>query len=52
MKYIKGQASANTPQMDSAASAPDLGIHRQSLTSAVADKLRERIVRGDIPEGA
>jgi DNA-binding GntR family transcriptional regulator len=27
-------------------------IPRQSLTSAVADKLREQIIRGDIPEGA
>ena len=27
-------------------------IPRQSLTSAVADKLREQIIRGDIPEGS
>src|SRR6516162_10695361 len=27
-------------------------IARQSLTSAVADKLREEIIRGAIPEGA
>ena len=27
-------------------------IPRQSLTSAVADKLREQIIRGEIPEGA
>jgi len=27
-------------------------IPRQSLTSAVADKLREHIIRGEIPEGA
>jgi len=27
-------------------------IPRQSLTSAVAEKLREEIIRGDIPEGA
>lgn len=33
-------------------SPSDLGIPRQSLTSAVADKLRERIIHGDIPEGA
>src|SRR5579872_4862515 len=35
--------------------APDptnsLAIPRQSLTSAVAEKLREQIIRGDIPEG-
>jgi DNA-binding GntR family transcriptional regulator len=27
-------------------------IRRQSLTSAVADKLRDQIIRGEIPEGA
>jgi DNA-binding GntR family transcriptional regulator len=32
--------------------APYSGIPRQSLTSAVADKLRDRIIRGEIPEGA
>lgn len=31
---------------------PDSAIPRQSLTSAVADKLREEIIRGTIPEGA
>ena len=31
---------------------PELAIPRQSLTSAVADKLREQIIRGEIPEGA
>lgn len=30
----------------------DSGIPRQSLTSAVADKLRDQIIRGEIPEGA
>src|SRR3984893_5273490 len=30
----------------------DSAIPRQSLTSAVADKLREEIIRGHIPEGA
>ena len=30
----------------------DLGIPRQSLTSAVAEKIREQIIRGEIPEGA
>lgn len=30
----------------------DSAIPRQSLTSAVADKLREEIIRGTIPEGA
>ena len=33
-------------------SAPYSGIPRQSLPSAVADKLREQIIRGEIPEGA
>lgn len=37
--------------MDSAPSL-DLAIPRQSLTSAVADKLRDQIIRGVIPEGA
>jgi len=32
--------------------APDTAIPRQSLTSAVADKLRDQIIRGEIPEGA
>jgi DNA-binding GntR family transcriptional regulator len=32
--------------------ANDSAIPRQSLTSAVADKLREQIMRGEIPEGA
>jgi DNA-binding GntR family transcriptional regulator len=32
--------------------APDSAIPRQSLTSAVADKLRDQIIRGEIPEGA
>src|SRR5258708_23106007 len=32
--------------------ASDLAIPRQSLTSAVADKLRDQIIRGEIPEGA
>jgi DNA-binding GntR family transcriptional regulator len=31
---------------------PESAIPRQSLTSAVADKLREEIIRGHIPEGA
>src|ERR1700726_52588 len=30
----------------------DSAIPRQSLTSAVADKLRDPIIRGEIPEGA
>jgi DNA-binding GntR family transcriptional regulator len=33
-------------------STPESAIPRQSLTSAVADKLREEIIRGTIPEGA
>ena len=32
--------------------APDTAIPRQSLTSAVADKLRDQIIRGEIQEGA
>src|SRR5882724_8675652 len=32
-------------------STPESAIPRQSLTSAVADKLREEIIRGAIPEG-
>lgn len=32
--------------------ADDFAIPRQSLTSAVADKLRDQIIRGEIPEGA
>ncbi len=32
--------------------ASDLAIPRQSLTSAVADKLRDQIIRGEIPEGS
>src|SRR6266566_6571488 len=31
---------------------PESAIPRQSLTSAVADKLRDQIIRGEIPEGA
>jgi DNA-binding GntR family transcriptional regulator len=34
------------------ASEPGSAIPRQSLTSAVADKLRDRIIRGEIAEGA
>jgi DNA-binding GntR family transcriptional regulator len=34
------------------ASMPESAIPRQSLTSAVAEKLREEIIRGTIPEGA
>jgi DNA-binding GntR family transcriptional regulator len=37
--------------MDSVSTA-ESAIPRQSLTSAVADKLREEIIRGHIPEGA
>jgi DNA-binding GntR family transcriptional regulator len=32
--------------------APYSAIPRQSLTSAVADKLRDQIIRGEIPEGS
>ncbi len=34
------------------ATTPESAIPRQSLTSAVANKLREEIIRGHIPEGA
>jgi DNA-binding GntR family transcriptional regulator len=34
------------------ATTPESAIPRQSLTSAVAEKLREEIIRGTIPEGA
>jgi DNA-binding GntR family transcriptional regulator len=37
--------------MDSA-STSESAIPRQSLTSAVADRLRDQIMRGEIPEGA
>jgi DNA-binding GntR family transcriptional regulator len=40
-----------TPEMD-LQTASDSPIQRQSLTSAVADKLRDQIIRGEIPEGA
>lgn len=36
----------------SSETATDSAIPRQSLTSAVADKLRDQIIRGEIPEGA
>jgi DNA-binding GntR family transcriptional regulator len=39
------------PAMD-LETASDSAIPRQSLTSAVADKLRDQIIRGEIPEGA
>jgi DNA-binding GntR family transcriptional regulator len=39
------------PNIDVNASS-ELAIPRQSLTSAVADKLREQIIRGEISEGA
>ncbi len=32
--------------------SPDSAIARQSLTSAVADRLRDQIIRGEIPEGS
>jgi DNA-binding GntR family transcriptional regulator len=38
--------------MNNLEAAPDLAIPRQSLTSAVAEKLRDQIIRGEIPEGA
>lgn len=41
----------NSPKMD-VDSASYSGIPRQSLPSAVADKLRDQIIRGEIPEGA
>jgi DNA-binding GntR family transcriptional regulator len=35
-----------------AGTIPESAIPRQSLTSAVADRLRDQIIRGEIPEGA
>jgi len=43
--------SRNTPEMDSEFPS-DSAIPRQSLTSAVADKLRDQIIHGEIPEGS
>lgn len=43
--------SLAAPKMD-VETASDFAIPRQSLTSAVADKLRDQIIRGEIPEGA
>ena len=40
------------PPKTDIASASYSGIPRQSLPSAVADKLRDQIIRGEIPEGA
>src|SRR5216684_8795125 len=34
------------------ATSSESAIPRQSLTSAVAEKLRDQIIRGEIPEGA
>ena len=42
---------SNKPPMHLEA-ASESPIARQSLTSAVADKLRDRIIRGEIPEGS
>ena len=44
-------AAAITANMD-LENASYSGIPRQSLPSAVADKLRDQIIRGEIPEGA
>lgn len=44
-------ALQNPPKTD-VESASYSGIPRQSLPSAVADKLRDQIIRGEIPEGA
>ena len=44
-------SSLAAPKMD-VETASDFAIPRQSLTSAVADKLRDQIIRGEIPEGA
>jgi DNA-binding GntR family transcriptional regulator len=38
--------------MKDAKELPDRAIPRQSLTSAVADRLRDQIIRGETPEGA
>jgi len=57
--WIQPAIYSNRDQFaDTAESRMDLestsysGIPRQSLPSAVADKLREQIIRGEIPEGA
>lgn len=49
--YVSFDTSFPRELMD-LTTTPDSAIPRQSLTSAVADKLREEIIRGTIPEGA
>lgn len=44
-------SEANSLPMDSG-TATESAIPRRSLTSAVADKLRDQIIRGEIPEGS
>jgi DNA-binding GntR family transcriptional regulator len=46
------KTTLHSPSKMDLESAPYSGIPRQSLPSAVADKLREQIIRGEIPEGA
>jgi len=48
---VPASSGLAAPKMD-VETASDFAIPRQSLTSAVADKLREQIIRGEIPEGA
>src|ERR1700746_266334 len=47
----KALGQPNTFKM-SLGTTSESAIPRQSLTSAVADKLRDQIIRGEIPEGA
>src|ERR1700755_1617998 len=48
---FEGTCGRKTANMD-LESASYSSIPRQSLPSAVADKLRDQIIRGEIPEGA
>jgi DNA-binding GntR family transcriptional regulator len=50
---IKNFSSKDSHSMNlGAAPHPDSAITRQSLTSAVADRLRDQIIRGEISEGS
>jgi DNA-binding GntR family transcriptional regulator len=51
MSAIIGWSTCKPMNMDPEP-ASDSAIRRQSLTSAVAEKLRDMIIRGEIPEGA
>src|SRR5215471_11727572 len=49
LEATNGLEEALLMHLETASKSP---IGRQSLTSAVADKLRDRIIRGEIPEGS